>query len=95
MRQDKIFSQVGTGKSFNSPLYSETTKSEKKLKEINAKITERSHAYKGYASTYSVKILNSFNPELYLKDIEYAIRNKLTDLLTELKGFGDSISFRV
>ena len=42
---------------------------------------------KGYANTYSVKILNDFNPELQLKDIENAIRNKLIDLLTELKGF--------
>ena len=42
---------------------------------------------KGYAITYSVKILNGFNPELQLKDIENAIRNKLIDLLTELKGF--------
>ena len=32
MRQDKILSQAGTGKGFNSPLYSETTKSERNLK---------------------------------------------------------------
>ena len=25
---------------------------------------ETSHAYKGYASSYNVDILNSFNPEL-------------------------------
>ena len=31
--------------------------------------------------------MNSFNPELQLKDIESAIRNKLKDLLTKLKGF--------
>ena len=31
--------------------------------------------------------MNSFNPELQLKDTEYAIRNKLIDLLTELKDF--------
>ena len=41
---------------------------------------------KGYASTYNVEILNSFNTELQFKDIEYAIRSKLTDLLTELNG---------
>ena len=35
---------------------------------------KQSHAYKGYASTYSVKIVNFFNPVLQLKDIEYAIR---------------------
>ena len=31
--------------------------------------------------------MNSFNPEIQLKDPEYAIRNKLIDLLTELKDF--------
>ena len=30
-----------------------------------AKITKRSHAYKGYASFYNVDIFNSFNPERY------------------------------
>ena len=29
-----------------------------------AKIAKRSHAFKGYASSYNVEILNSFNPEL-------------------------------
>ena len=43
----------------------------------NAKITKRSHADKGYARTYSVKILNFFNRELQLKDTEYIIKNKL------------------
>ena len=31
--------------------------------------------------------MNSFNPELQLKDIESAIRNKLKDLLNKLKEF--------
>ena len=43
----------------------------------NAKIKKRSHADKGYARTYSVKILNFFNRELQLKDTEYTIKNKL------------------
>ena len=55
------------------------------MDEINAKITEHSHAYKGYASSYNVDILNPFNPKLQLKDTESAIRNKLIDLLTQLK----------
>ena len=55
--------------------------------EINAKITERSHAYKGYVSSYNVDILNPFNPRLQPKDTESAIRNKLIDLLTQLKRF--------
>ena len=48
---------------------------------------KQSDAYKRYGSTYSVKILNSFNPELQLKDTQSAIKNKLIDLLSELRGF--------
>ena len=47
----------------------------------------KSHAFEGYANTYNNEILKSFNPELQLQDTEYTIRNKLKDLLTELKGF--------
>ena len=53
----------------------------------NVKITKRSHAYKGCGSTYNVDILNSFNLELQLKNTESEIRDKLKDLLTELRGF--------
>ena len=53
----------------------------------SAKVTNRTHTYKRYASTYSIKILNSFYLELQGKDTEYAIRNKLLDLLTQLKRF--------
>ena len=34
-----------------------------------------------------LKILNSFNPELQLKDTKFAIKSKLIELLTQLKGF--------
>ena len=34
-----------------------------------------------------IEILNSFNPELQLKDSYYTIKNKLKKLLTELRGF--------
>ena len=54
---------------------------------MNAKITKRLHAFKSYESSYNVKILNSFNSELQLKDVEFSIKNKLIDLLTELKDF--------
>ena len=57
------------------------------LTKKNAKITKRSHAYKDYGSSYIADILNSFNPELQLKNSESAIRNKLMGLMTELKGF--------
>ena len=57
------------------------------MNEKNIKIAKREHAVKGYASTYNVETLNSLNPELQLKDIESAIKNKLIKLLTQLKGF--------
>ena len=38
-------------------------------------------------STYNLEMLNSFNLEVQFKDTEFVIRNKLTDLLTELKEF--------
>ena len=51
------------------------------------KITKRSHVFKGYTSTYSVEIFNSFNLELQLKDTESSIKKKLIDLFSGLKGF--------
>ena len=44
------------------------------------------HAFKCDAS-YDVEILNSFNPELQLKDTESAVKNKLKKLLTILSWF--------
>ena len=55
---------------------------------------KRSHVYKGYENTYNVEIMNSFNPELQLKDTESAVRNLLKDLLTELRSCGN-IGFTV
>ena len=49
------------------------------------KITKQKHAFKGIESTYNVKILNAFNPELQLKDTESAIKLKLTDLSSKLR----------
>ena len=49
--------------------------------------TKRKHAFKGYASAYNIEILNSFNPELHLKDTESASKSNLIELLTQLKGF--------
>ena len=51
------------------------------------KTTKREHAFKVYISTFNVEILNSFNPELQLKDTESATESKLTELLNQLKGF--------
>ena len=55
-----------------------------KYKKVN--MIKGSHAYKGYVSIYNIDILNSFNPELRLKDAESTIRGKQKDLLTKLKG---------
>ena len=43
--------------------------------------------FKNYASSYNVEILKSFNLKLHLKDTESAIKIKLIDLLSELRGF--------
>ena len=51
------------------------------------KITKRAHAFKGFASSYNIENLNSFNPELQLKDNESAIESELKKLLTESKRF--------
>ena len=61
--------------------------SEHFLNEKNVKIAIQEHDFKGYASTFNVQILISLNPGLQLKDTESAIKNKLTKLLTQLKGF--------
>ena len=48
---------------------------------------KQSHAYKGYASIYSVEILNSFNSELQVEDTESTIKNKLIEVLSALRRF--------
>ena len=71
----------------NSSLYTDTKKSENVLNEKYVKTTKREHTFKGFAVTYNVEILNSFNPELQLKDTESAIKSKILGLLSELGGF--------
>ena len=53
---------------------------------LNVKITKRVHAFKGYVSTSNVEILNSFNPELKVKDTESTITSKLIKLWNRLRG---------
>ena len=53
-------------------------------KKKNVKITKQAHAFKGFASSYNVEILNYSDPELQLKDTESAIN---LNLLSESKGF--------
>ena len=43
----------------------------------NVKITKQEHAFKGFASTCNVEILNPLNPELQVKDTESAVKSKI------------------
>ena len=52
-----------------------------------AKTKKGALALKDYAHTYKVEILNRFNPELQLKNMDSAIKNKLKKLWNELTGF--------
>ena len=84
-------SQLRLGRHPLKSLYSDSTKHEKlfdkKMAVKNLKIKKRSHAYKGYVSTDNVDILNAFNAELQLKNTEPAIKTKLKDSLSKLRGF--------
>ena len=51
------------------------------------KIAKREHAFQSYANTCNFKIWNTFDPELQLEDTVSAIKSKLIELLTQLKGF--------
>ena len=55
----------------------------KSFRKKNVKITKQAHAFEGYASAYNLEVLNSFNPELQLKDTESAIKCKLIELLSQ------------
>ena len=44
-------------------------------------------AFKGFASSYNVEIVNSFNPELLLKNTESVIKSKVIDFLSKWRGF--------
>ena len=50
------------------------------------KITKSAHAFKGYASSYIVELLNFLNPDVQLKDIQSAIKNILKILLSKFRG---------
>ena len=76
---------AGMTKELTTALYSETTKPEffffdetKTIK--NAKIVKQAHAFKNYAHTDNVEMLNSFNLELQLKNAEFSIKDKLKNM---------------
>ena len=68
--------KVSSGKN-PTILYIEQKGKKNFLNEKIVKITEWSHGYRDYMSIYNVEILNSFNPELQLKDTEFTVKNKL------------------
>ena len=41
------------------------------------KIAKQANSFKGFASSYNVEVLDSFNPELQHKDTESAIKSNL------------------
>ena len=55
-------------------LYIVIQKSDHFLNEKSIKIKKGEHAFKEYASTYNVQILNSFNPELQLKILNLQLK---------------------
>ena len=74
----KLFKTIGKDEKLgsNTSLYRDT----QKVKFFKRKNWE--HALKGYASTYDVEIVNSFNPEIQLNDTESAIKSKVIELLS-------------
>ena len=58
--------QKGTTGNPASPLYKDKRKSEYFLSKKHIKITKREDDFQGFASTYNVGILNSFNPDLQI-----------------------------
>ena len=71
--------------SSKSSVYAKTKKVKIFWAKKIVKTTKWEHAFKGYVSTYNVKILNFLNHEL--KGTESANKSKLIELLTQLKGF--------
>ena len=57
------------------------------LAKKTVKITNQSHAFKGYTSFFNVENLIFYNGDLQLLNTEPIIKNKLNALLSELEGF--------
>ena len=49
------------------------------LNKKNLKMPKGAHTFTGHGSSFNVKILSSFNPELQPKDSESANENKIKD----------------
>ena len=65
-----------------SNIYSDTKKV-KIFQTKKCKNNEMKQAFKGFASSYNVETINSFNPELLLKNTESVIKSKVIDFLSK------------
>ena len=89
IKQSKRVSQVGSGKSSNSPSYNKTKKKSRIFfDQKNVKITKQSHALKGYASfdNNEILIILALNYNLKALNLQKS-KNKLIDLASNLRGF--------
>ena len=57
------------------------------LNEKSIKTLKQGHAFKAFASTDNVEILNYFDTDLKFKDTQCAIISNLIEFFTHLKGF--------
>ena len=68
LRQAEKVSQVGSGKSSNSLLYSKIKKNEHVLYKTKARLTKRRNEFKGFGRSNNAEIWIFFNDKLQLKD---------------------------
>ena len=61
-------------------LYVVIQKRESFFNQKNVKITKQAHTLNVYASSCNVKYLNSFNPEVQLKNTESETKSKLKNI---------------
>lgn len=91
---------LATGKNWTTSWYSETTKPEvffdetKTMKKSKNK-NNQAIGFKNYRHIYNVEILNSLNPEIQFKNTKSVIKNKLKNLLSELRGCKFVITFKL
>ena len=79
---------------YNKPI----EKPVKRLKNIDPlaeqlSVIKTDQAFKGYAMSYKVKIVEKKDPILQLEASKLSIKNLFSDLLNELKGFKYQITF--
>ena len=58
-------------------------------------ITKTNHAFKGYESSYKVKIIEKKDPIKQLEASKWSVKDLFSDLLNETKGFKYQIRLKV